>query len=193
MMKGCAGINPVHPRDFENTRTETCSQGFSLRLGMSLYLQPLAEMCWEGRSCTCLASSPTVSDCPSLPARGLALGESGLGAARQTELTPSSTPTSPWAHPEATVRHKPPQLLARLSDLCTYCWGQRCGGHSVGAPSCSHGTLLWVFTVVEGFGGFRWYRLVVGGFCVFWRLQNTFILLQNSPGITCPLPCSFVL
>lgn len=122
--------------DFGNIRTETCSQGFSLRLGMSHYLQRLEEMCWGGRSCTCLASSPTVSDCPSLPAPGPGLGELGLGAARQAELTPSSTPTSPWDHPEAAVRHKPPQLLARLSALF----------------SC--GTLLWVCTLVEGFGRF---------------------------------------
>lgn len=53
---------------------------------------------------------------------------------------------------------------------------------------CSLGTLLWVCTVVEGFGGFRWCRLVVGGFCVFWRLQNTFLLLQNQPWNNLP-PC----
>lgn len=158
---------------------------------MSLYLQPLAEMCWEGRSCTCLASSPTVSDCPSLPAGGPARRESGLGGARQTELAPSSTPTSPWHHPEAAVRHKPPQLLARLSDLCPCCWGQR--GWWPQCWCCI--VFLWHFALGLHPGGGVWGGLGGVGLLQegFWRLQNTFLLLQTIPGITCPLPCSFVL
>lgn len=43
------------------TELEICSQGLFCRSGTNHYLQLLEEMYWEGKYCTCLASSPTVS------------------------------------------------------------------------------------------------------------------------------------
>lgn len=63
------GIKAMWSVRFRNARTVlgTCSWGFSCRLGMSHYLQPLEETCWERKYCTCLASLPMVSIPPGQP------------------------------------------------------------------------------------------------------------------------------
>lgn len=95
----------------------TCLPGFSCRSGMSRCLQLLAEMCWEGKSCTCPASSPTVSDQPSPKMAG------------SLQASQANLQQRPCAHP---MRRKPLQPVAKPSDLPTCCWGQGGGGPSAG-------------------------------------------------------------